>query len=181
MLLYANISSRKRSAYNMLNCKFLADKAVISTVMVDKKKKGFVNKESTICRTYQIQSEISKHFSLEEKLRYYIKTSNYPKFKESFSKDLISIEKIDKDGYTFLNLAVKCNVSSIAKLLIDEGADVNTQDNLHNTPLHWALSCQNYEVVDLLRSKKADEELVNSNGLNAWQHAHETLKQTLIY
>lgn len=142
-----------------------------------KRPRGFVNKEATISRTYQIQSETSRRFSLEEKLRYYIKTRNYPKFKESYIRDLISIEETDKEGYTLLNLAVKCNISSIAKFLIEEGADVNTQDNFQNTPLHWALCCRNYEMCDILRAKKVDEEIVNIKGLNAWQHAHKTLTQ----
>lgn len=90
---------------------------------------------------------------------------------------MVILEQVDKDGYSLLNLAVKCNIKEIVKFLIEEGADVNTQDNNQNTPLHWALICQNYEICDLLRSKKVDEDLANNKGNNAWQNVHKNLLQ----
>jgi ankyrin repeat protein len=38
-----------------------------------------------------------------------------------------------------------------------------------NSPLHYALAYKNFDIADLLKSKKADEELKNHKGYTPWQ------------
>lgn len=40
---------------------------------------------------------------------------------------------------------------------------------MHNAPLHHALMNKNFKLVNMLLAKKADEELINKNGLTPWQ------------
>lgn len=137
--------------------------------------RGNINKESMISKTYQIQSEIMKFYSAQQKLMFYVKTNNLPRFKESYYKGEKKIEEKDDKGNTLLNLAVQCNATEIAIFLIDEGAEINTQNNKHFCPLHYSLSHKNYKLVDYLIYKKADEDLINDKGLTPWQYANITI------
>lgn len=38
-----------------------------------------------------------------------------------------------------------------------------------NSPLHYALSHNNFKIANLLISKKSDEALINAKGMTPWQ------------
>lgn len=54
----------------------------------------------------------------------------------SAAPELINVK--DQDGYSALHLAVIAGNLSLAKLLLSQGADVNSADNEGHTPAHWA-------------------------------------------
>lgn len=134
---------------------------------------GSVNKQACLSRTYQIQSDLVKLSSLEEKLRAYIKARNYMKVKEIFGKDNINKNSRDENGDSFLNLAVRCNFKKAVVFFIEEGLDINSQNIFLNTPLHTALYLQHYDLADILLFKGSDEYIVNQKGLNAYQYSHQ--------
>lgn len=127
-----------------------------------------------ISKTYQIQSDIIKSLSSYSRLSFYVKTNNFRRFKEIYIKEVKNIEEKDENGNTLLNLAVQCNATEIAFFLINEGGEVNTQNNLQNCPLHYSLCQKNFKLADYLIYKKADENLVNDKGLTPWQYANCT-------
>lgn len=127
-----------------------------------------------ISKTYQIQSDMIKSLSsTNQKLMFYIKTNNFGRFKEIYYKEKKRLEEIDEHGNTLLNLAVQCNATEIAVFLIDEGANVNTQNYKNYCPLHFGLYQKNYKLSDYLIYKKADEDLINDKGLSPWQYASQ--------
>lgn len=137
-----------------------------------KKEKVKNNKEAFLYKTYNIQNEKVKNETLLNKLRYFIKTNNFNQFKEKFKYRNFNVLEIkDSEGLTLLNLASKCNIYDICIFLIEEGADINTQDNILNCPLHYALFNNNYKLSDYLIYKKADQNNVNIKGLNPWQYS----------
>ncbi len=74
-------------------------------------------------------------------------------------------------GATSLLIAARQNNLEIAKILIENGADVNIADNEGWTPLMRASIVKGSELVDLLISKNADATQLNSVGESAIVHA----------
>ncbi len=74
-------------------------------------------------------------------------------------------------GATSLLIAARQNNLEIAKILIENGADVNIADNEGWTPLMRASLVKGNELVDLLISKNADATQLNSIGESAIVHA----------
>ena len=121
-------------------------------------------------RTHEIKSEILRECrNYEDILFFYIKDGNYQNFIELFYKHHVNLEVKDKDGNTFLNLAVQCDCDKIVTFLLKKGSNVNTQNNKLNTPLHYALSYQNFGLSDLLIKSGANENIENLKGLTPWQ------------
>ena len=104
-----------------------------------------------------------------DKIIFYVKDKNFPKFKDIYEKYKINPEIKDKDGNTLLNLAVQSNCFQIVNYLLNVGATPNTQNNKYNTPLHYALTFHNYEMADMLIRRGADEKVVNKMGTTPWQ------------
>ena len=132
--------------------------------------KPIFNKETMMYKTHEIKSEMLKECSnVKDSLFFYIKDGNYQNFIELFSKFKINIENKDKNGNTYLNLAVQCDNETIVLYLLGKGANVNTQNKKQNTPLHYALSYQNFTICDMLLRSGADESVKNYKGLTPWQ------------
>lgn len=71
----------------------------------------------------------------------------------------------DKQGNTPLLLAIKQGKQSIVRYLLASGkVDVNAQDNLGRSPLHWALIAHNEVLAQQLLSHKADPKLPDIQG-----------------
>ena len=67
----------------------------------------------------------------------------------------------DEDASTPLHYAVAFSHKETAELLIAKGADVNTKNELGETPLDWVLWCMQPKIAALLRKHggKTGEEL----------------------
>ena len=128
------------------------------------------NKESILFQTHIIKSNILKKYSnYLESLFFYVKDNNFQSFKELFCKFKINPEIKDEDGNSLLNLAVQCDSNEIIEFLISSGALPNSQNKKLNTPLHYALTYQNFKLADLLIKNGADENIKNKDGLTPWQ------------
>ena len=77
----------------------------------------------------------------------------------------------DPDGNTFINVAAQCGSYPVVQALAgDYYADVNTQNNLGNTPLHYAIGYRyNHIKHYLIAQVGADESLVNKDGKTPWE------------
>lgn len=60
----------------------------------------------------------------------------------------------NSNGQTSIFYACSKNYVSIAKLLLENGAQVNVQDKFGNTPLHRAASQGHLDIIRLLLSQK---------------------------
>ncbi len=74
-------------------------------------------------------------------------------------------------GATALHLAARQGNFEMARILIENGADVNVADFEGWTPLMRAAFFQNSEIVDLLLSNGAQAQIVNSIGESVIIHA----------
>ena len=86
-----------------------------------------------------------------------------------------------------LNLALmevaRGGVLDIVKLRISQGADVNAQDTIGNTSLHWAATFGKSETVNVLLENGADADVENYDGNTAsdlaGQHGYEVISKSL--
>jgi len=63
-----------------------------------------------------------------------------------------------------LQSAAVMGYKKISKLLIDGGANVNMENKIGNTPLHYAAAMGNQPVVQILLDRGADPNITNKNG-----------------
>ena len=66
---------------------------------------------------------------------------------------------------TPLHYAVDRGNQDIVLLLLDNSADVNSQDACGETPLMLAVICEHEELISLLRCHGADITIANNDGL----------------
>jgi len=105
-------------------------------------------------------------------------------------KRLLSIRNInvnvkdDMFGWTPLHWAARNGRIEIARLLLQNGADVNAKENYGNTPLHWAAILGHVDNLHLLVENGADLEAQSNNGIRALHraaiHGHLPFIQDLI-
>ncbi len=74
------------------------------------------------------------------------------------------INQKNAGGATALHIAARQNNFEIAKILIENGANVNASDNESWTPLMRAALANAPEIVDLFLDNKADANYLNSEG-----------------
>jgi hypothetical protein len=82
-----------------------------------------------------------------------------------------SINQKNFGGATALHIAAREGNLEIAKILIENGANVNAADNEGWTPLMRSSLAANRDIVELLLSKNAQAELLNSSKESAIFHA----------
>lgn len=93
---------------------------------------------------------------------------NYRRFEEAKAillKEQININHKSDGEVSILQCAVKSRNFDMVKLVLDEGADIESRDVCGNTPLMKALSCYDHlddSIIKLLVNRGADVEAVNS-------------------
>jgi uncharacterized protein len=79
--------------------------------------------------------------------------------------DRIDADVVDSAGRTALDYAASFNNTTMAKVLIDHGANVDYRDPLGYTPLHWAAERSNLDVMKVLIDSKATVDALNRQGV----------------
>lgn len=77
----------------------------------------------------------------------------------------------DDEGQVAIHRVAFIKNIEIVKLLLDNGADINSVDNSLNTPLHLSVLIRNYEMIDILLSLGANPELKNKLGIKPIQYS----------
>lgn len=67
-------------------------------------------------------------------------------------------------GFTRIRVVMKNNKLELAKLFLDNGADVNVKDNFGQTLLHWAVMKNKVSSVRLLLEYNADINVMHYSG-----------------
>ena len=84
---------------------------------------------------------------------------------------LVNIPGTDDMTSTPLHLAVKNNRYEIAKLLLQNGADINARNKHGQTPLHLAAMSGNAEFAQILLSQNARKDIRDHWGQSALMYA----------
>ncbi len=90
--------------------------------------------------------------------------------KEALAKisQLNNVNISDKDGYSYLHIAVQSGLLSVVKLLLEKGANIEIVDKYGKTPLCVAIAIydmntENRVMIDYLLEKGANlDHMVNS-------------------
>ena len=69
------------------------------------------------------------------------------------------------EGNTFLIISAREGNKNITKFLIEEGCELNIQNFKGNTALHYAIANLFFDIVDILISFGAREDIINNFGL----------------
>ena len=98
-------------------------------------------------------------------LSYAIKRRNIENAELILTSPLLDYKYQDKNGNSYLHLAVINRLENIAKILIEKGIDINLQNNEGNTALHFAYNTGDMNLIRLIIESKADFTIKNNNGL----------------
>ena len=71
------------------------------------------------------------------------------------------VDARNSKGWTPLHLAVVSAHFETVRILVSEGANLNSRDSNGNTPLHLASECNNIGMVDYLLKKGAKASVEN--------------------
>ena len=130
-----------------------------------------MTKEKSVYRTLELKIKLKKELkSIEEILFFLIKENNFKEFKDIQEKFHVSLESRNENNDTFLTYAVQFGYEDFIQYLINNGANINAQNNQLNTPLHYALNNKNYKIADILLKEGADETIKNKYNLTPWQY-----------
>jgi ankyrin repeat protein len=94
-----------------------------------------------------------------------IKRGNLARVREMLAKDSWLANAPFPDRYRALHCAAEWRQVAIAKLLIENGAELEPEAAWPHTPLSWAVTCGAFDVADLLIQKGAELDLWCAAGL----------------
>lgn len=109
-------------------------------------------------------------FTTERKGGFYglltaIATNNIPMIELMLSKKQVDLNRITgANGLFPLKIAVLNGGKEVLEYLINKGVDINKQDNLGNTALHYAVFTYNYQKIRMLLSAGANPNIKNKQG-----------------
>ena len=83
-------------------------------------------------------------------------------------KKLLNINQQLIEGNTLLILSAREGNHAITKFLCEQGIEVNLQNDMGNTALHYAIGSQFYSIADILTRFGAREDIPNNKGLLPW-------------
>ena len=83
-------------------------------------------------------------------------------------KNTIDINRQIFDGNTFLIISSREGNKIIINFLCQKNCELNIQNNKGNTALHYAIGNLFFDIVDILISFGAREDILNKNGLTPW-------------
>ena len=100
-------------------------------------------------------------------LSYAIKRKNVEIAELILTSPILDYSYQDKDGNSYLHLAVINQLENIIRTLIKKGINVNLQNNEGNTALHFAYSTGDIKFITIMIESKVDFTIKNKNGLIA--------------
>lgn len=81
----------------------------------------------------------------------------------------VKITEADENGNTLLIIAAQQGSKRIVKFLLRRGADINAQNLLGNTALHFCFQYSFNDLAEYLISKGANDSLLNKDGLTCYE------------
>lgn len=99
--------------------------------------------------------------------------NNPAAMKELLENEPEIINEVNAKNENALIIATKINKIKAVEILLERGINVNHQDSLGNTALHYALDIQSPPLIRLLMTKKPDVHLKNNEGKSPMDLATE--------
>ncbi|EHQ24333.1 ankyrin repeat domain-containing protein [Mucilaginibacter paludis] len=93
-----------------------------------------------------------------------LSTEQISQIKEAISKDKSLLHQTDVDKRSLLQLATVNDYIDLAEFLIDKGIDVNHQDVLKSTALHYCAEYNRYEIAKKILNHGGDLNLADKYG-----------------
>ena len=81
----------------------------------------------------------------------------------------VDVNQKDSDGNTLLILSAKQGFTFLVQKLVEKGANINAQNLMGNTALHYAISQKYFKIADILAKYGAREDIYNIFGLSPWE------------
>ena len=149
-------------------------------INVDLSKKDINNKEKEEALSdFSSEGLLSNYMDISERkgsddtylnlLSYMIEGRNKQFIKLYYQKRrFINVNQKLIDGNTLLILGAREGNFILCKFLCEQGIEVNLQNNMGNTALHYAIGSQFYSIADILTRFGAREDIPNNKGLLPW-------------
>ena len=80
---------------------------------------------------------------------------------------IIDLDYQDKEGNTYLHLAVLSQQEEIIKSLIEKGININKQNKEGNTALHFAYMINDNSIINILLDNGIDKNILNKENKSA--------------
>ncbi|EAY02108.1 hypothetical protein TVAG_372530 [Trichomonas vaginalis G3] len=126
-----------------------------------------------------------KHFNIvssvsSEEILTFLKSGDENYLIQSVENGLMQLDAKDEDDNTLLHWSAAAGLSKLSNYLIEHEADINTQNSMKKTPLHFAALKNMIETAKLLINKYA-QLIADSNGDSPIEYAKkEEMKQLLM-
>ena len=99
----------------------------------------------------------------ETLLTYAIKQKKVDICQLILTSNIIDLSYQDKNGNSYLHLAVMEQLEGVVKSLIEKGIYINIQNNDGNTPLHIAYLKNNIAFISILINNRIDTKIKNND------------------
>ena len=96
-------------------------------------------------------------------LSYSIKNQNISVSNLILTSPILDLDYQDKDGNSYLHLAIKYNQEGIVKSLIEKGISLNKQNKEGNTAFNLAYNINNKQIINILKENGIDINTVNNH------------------
>lgn len=96
------------------------------------------------------------------------KSNNVAEMEDALEED-IQINTADAFGNTLLILAAQQGSKRMSKFLLRRGANLNLQSLTGNTALHYCYAYAQYDLAEYLKTKGADDSILNADGLTCYE------------
>ena len=156
---------QRRKRKYLLNIRWKKDIEILKSLGGDP-----VSKYCSLIKTQEIEEENSNTKTFEKLLVLIDKSQNELFFEEYRNLRFLDINHQEKyTGDTLLIRASKINNIYIIIFLLEKGCNINIQNHELNTALHYAYMYNRAELINLLISHGADENILNKKGYTPWE------------
>ena len=109
-------------------------------------------------------------------LSYSLKNNNIEISNLILTSPIIDLDYQDKEGNTYLHLAVLSQQEEIIQLLIEKGININKQNKEGNTALHLAYMINDSSIINILLENGIDKNILNKESKSAEKMKNKKLK-----
>ena len=129
-----------------------------------------LSKHCSLIKTQEIEKENSNTIVFNKLLELLEKNQNELFFEQFINLRFRDIDHQEKyTGDTLLIRATKTYNIYIITFLLEKGSNINIQNLELNTALHYAFMYNRVDLISLLISNGADENILNKKGYTPWE------------